>query len=577
MKKNWSISRIYRTFSIVTAVVLLIFMVSLFYAYKIIQGLNERVDKRYQSYQLADELRQSSDDLTRMARTFVTSGDEKYEQAYLDILAIRNGQKTRPEKYNIIYWDIATTGNEQMSAGTIAVPLRILMQNVGFTEEEFAKLQEAQNNSDDLVKTETIAMNAIKDILKHSSDSSYRAPISKDSAIAMMHGADYHQYKYKIMKPIKEFFEMLDKRTLSEVEEYQKKNTAMIFLLVVFPIVIFGLLITFYLTMRKRVIIPIENLNHQSQIIAQGEFGDKIEIMHNDEIGNLSHAINQVSKGMAEKSLFINEIGKANLDVQLTPLSDKDSMGYALLEMRKNLQKISQEERKRNWTTEGLAKFAELLRKNGTMQETFDTVLSELVKYMNANQGNLYVVNNDNEKDVYLELLSSYAWGRKKHNNERIDKGEGLAGQCWVEGEIIYMKNIPENYIKIKSGLGESLPSCVVILPLKANDEIYGILELASFDVVEAHENEFLLKVSESIASVLATSKVATRTKELLAQTTIQAEEMRAQEEEMRQNMEELSATQEEMTRKEREYLKRIKELEAVHTNGHRKEGNYIN
>src|SRR5690349_20085070 len=134
MKNNWSISKIYRTFSVVTAVVLLVFIVSLFYAYKIIQGLNERVDKRYQSYQLADELRQSSDDLTRMARTYVTSGDERYEKAYLDILAIRNGQKTRPEKYNIIYWDLATTGNEQMSTGTIAVPLRILMQNVGFTE-----------------------------------------------------------------------------------------------------------------------------------------------------------------------------------------------------------------------------------------------------------------------------------------------------------------------------------------------------------------------------------------------------------------------------------------------------------
>src|SRR5690349_3709411 len=108
------------------------------YQYK----LNVSHDRRYESYLLANELRMSSDNLTRLARTFVVSGDAKYEKEYWSILDVRNGKSPRPDGRT--------------------VSLQKLMQDQGFTDQEFAKLKEAENNSNALVNTETIAMNAIK-------------------------------------------------------------------------------------------------------------------------------------------------------------------------------------------------------------------------------------------------------------------------------------------------------------------------------------------------------------------------------------------------------------------------------
>ncbi|NJM24892.1 MAG: GAF domain-containing protein, partial [Bacteroidia bacterium] len=132
----------------------------------------------------------------------------------------------------------------------------------------------------------------------------------------------------------------------------------------------------------------------------------------------------------------------------------------------------------------------------------------------------------------------------------------------WREKEMTYLTNVPNDYIQISSGLGEALPSCVVILPLKLNEEVFGIIELALFKQLESHEIEFLQRVCDTIAAALSTAKVNTRTQRLLVQTRHQTMELQNQEEEMRQNVEELSATQEELVRKETEYVKRIKELE---------------
>ncbi|MCK6508320.1 methyl-accepting chemotaxis protein, partial [Myxococcota bacterium] len=119
--------------------------------------------QRYQSFLLADELRQSSDDLTRLARTFVVSdGEPKWEQQYLEILDIRNGKRPRPQAYERIYWDFRAAGADSPRPGSEAVPLLDLMKRAGFSAEELAKLDEAKANSDALVKTETLAMNLAK-------------------------------------------------------------------------------------------------------------------------------------------------------------------------------------------------------------------------------------------------------------------------------------------------------------------------------------------------------------------------------------------------------------------------------
>jgi GAF domain-containing protein len=139
----------------------------------------------------------------------------------------------------------------------------------------------------------------------------------------------------------------------------------------------------------------------------------------------------------------------------------------------------------------------------------------------------------------------------------------GLAGQAWQEGDSIYLTDVPQNYIKITSGLGDANPSCVLITPLKVNDQVFGVVELASFNILKDFEVEFVKKIAESIASTISSVKVNARTQRLLEESQEMTEQMRAQEEEMRQNMEELQATQEEMARKEKDMLKQISELKS--------------
>jgi methyl-accepting chemotaxis protein len=195
-------------------------------------SLNKRQEQRYHSYLLADELRQSSDDLTRMARTYTVTGDTKYEKMYWDILAIRNGEKPRPENYNRIYWDMVLIYGQNPRPDGKAAALRRLMEEAGFTKEEFGKLREAQNNSDGLVKTETVAMNAVKG-LYDDGKGNYTVKGEPDLEMArrLMHDEQYHKYKAAIMKPIDEFLEMLDKRTKQEVEQYVIKENQLLLII----------------------------------------------------------------------------------------------------------------------------------------------------------------------------------------------------------------------------------------------------------------------------------------------------------------------------------------------------------
>ncbi len=180
---------------------------------------------RYQSYLLADELRQSSDDLTRLARTYVMTGDSSYENQYFDILKIRNGNLPRPEDYSRIYWDfVAADGKKPRPDSDQQVALLELMKQAGFTEGELAKLAEAAGNSDALVATETIAMNAVKGLVKNDKGEFVPGDADIEQAKEMMHDKSYHVEKAKIMAPIDDFFKLLDERTAGAVNTALDQN-----------------------------------------------------------------------------------------------------------------------------------------------------------------------------------------------------------------------------------------------------------------------------------------------------------------------------------------------------------------
>jgi putative methionine-R-sulfoxide reductase with GAF domain len=231
----------------------------------------------------------------------------------------------------------------------------------------------------------------------------------------------------------------------------------------------------------------------------------------------------------------------------------------------KEIEAAKKDSERRQWSSQGLAMFADLLRAHhGDSQKMFDNILSNLVKYIGANQGALFLIEGENENRS-LQQVATYAYDRKKYIQKTVPVGEGVLGQAVLEKSPVYMTAVPTQYIQITSGLGDAPPRSLLVSPLIVNEEVFGVIELASFQKIESHVQEFVGRIGESIASTISTVRVSEKTKTLLEELQQQTEEMKSQEEEMRQNMEELVATQEEMQRKEQEYLQRIAELEQGH------------
>ena len=319
-------------------------------------------------------------------------------------------------------------------------------------------------------------------------------------------------------------------------------------------IIIIGLMSAIFLM--RTITRPVNFLKNIVVKLGRGELvEEKQGNFSNDEIGEMSVAMDKLVAGLKGTTTFAENIGNGNYQTEFKPLSDHDVLGNALINMRNNLSKVAEDDKKRNWATEGMAKFGEILRTNtNDLNKLSDEIIGNLVKYLKANQGALYIVDDAAEdEDPTMTMKSCYAWDKKKFLNHKIYKGEGLAGQAWQEGDIVYLTEVPQNYIRIASGLGDANPTSVLIVPLKVNDQIFGVVEIASFGEIQDFEKEFVQKIAETIASTISTVKINARTQRLLEESQEMTEQMRAQEEEMRQNMEELQATQEEMQRSQAE------------------------
>jgi methyl-accepting chemotaxis protein len=218
------------------------------------QELNLQQTNHFKSYQLADELRQSSDDLTRLARSYVATGQAKYEQQYWVVVAIRNGQLPRPTEYQRVYWDFYTESGKKPRPDGEVVSLHELMLKQGFSTAEFTKLELAQKYSDDLVKIEKQAMNAVKGLYADAAGN-YTVVGQPNQILAMqlMNDDNYNLYKSRIMKPLDDFFVLLDQRTAGEVLDHELKSDTLIKLLEAFVIFIILLFLLSFVIIERQI------------------------------------------------------------------------------------------------------------------------------------------------------------------------------------------------------------------------------------------------------------------------------------------------------------------------------------
>jgi CHASE3 domain sensor protein len=296
-----------------------------------------------------------------------------------------------------------------------------------------------------------------------------------------------------------------------------------------------------------------EDLDRQNRTLIF-DSNEKINVQNEAEV------IGKIITNLNKTAAFIKGIGEGNFDVKWDGFStanvqtNEHTISGELIAMREGMKKQREQGLRQQWVSDGLNKLTEIIRDHQSdFQSLSEKSLFFVVKYLNAHQGGLFVLNDDDEGDKYLELSTCYAFDRKKYVTKRIHIGQGILGQVFLEGEPVYIRDVPPDYIHITSGLGEANPRCITIQPLKHNDEVVALLEIASFKEFDQFALDFLSTACKSLAASIMSLQSTQKTKILLERSQQQAEEMRAQEEEMRQNMEELEATQEEMKRRESE------------------------
>ena len=265
--------------------------------------------------------------------------------------------------------------------------------------------------------------------------------------------------------------------------------------------------------------------------------------------------------------LFLLNLNKQYEKINTGLLKEAEAKNINLYKNEEDLKKsllelevARKEDERRNWVTKGIAELSHTLRDNN-YEDVYSGIITDIINYLGINQGGFYV-SDFSEGKVVLHLKACYAYGRKKYIVQDIEEGEGLLGQCFLEKNYIHLTEVPEDYIEITSGLGEATPNSLILMPLKLNNKVEGIIELASFDVFEQYHIDYLEKIAETLAVFISNRRTNEQTQKLLNESKSAAETLHYQENELRNSFEELQSTKEEMEQKERFYVEKIEKLE---------------
>ncbi len=346
---------------------------------------------------------------------------------------------------------------------------------------------------------------------------------------------------------------------LVKIEKDLIVQTSMIklFSLLIFQLILGLILVVFYANLLTKAIKEIKDALVE---LSTGTFPENMRIRTKDEIAETKTALNNLVHRIKTAVQFAQNLGGGNLRMDYDSQYADDVLAKAIIKMKDQLVVAEDQQRAINWQNEGMAKVGELLKNEfENLEQLADHFLAVIIKYVELNQGALYLLVNNKAQ---LKRIATYAYGKKRFEDEIINVGAGLVGQCVLEQQPIHLTELPDGYVKITSGLGEATPANVLIIPMMSNDEIVGVLEFASFNPFSTESILYLQKASENIANILLSKQKAQHTEQLLTEAKVKSEMLAQQEEEMRQNTEELMATQEEMERQKKELLQKIEVLE---------------
>lgn len=285
-------------------------------------------------------------------------------------------------------------------------------------------------------------------------------------------------------------------------------------------------------------------------------------LLESKTVSDIKYNIEQAEqiKTFERYKKFALEVENNHFELQKGITSD-DSIGKSLNNIKKKLSDaIKKEEHEKflsNFNNEGVNLISEIIRiQNINLTELSYLLISGLVKYLKANQGAIFIVEEELSGEKYLDLKAAYAYERKKNMAKKILPGEGVIGTAFIENKSVYLTKLPDNYLYLKSGLGKTKPRALIAQTISYNNKIVGVLEIASLNEFKEYELKFIEQVSEYIASTIISEKARTKTSKLLNKSTEITNKMRIKEQELNDKIQELEIQNKEFQTKIEEISK---------------------
>ncbi|MCC7538786.1 MAG: response regulator, partial [Deltaproteobacteria bacterium] len=262
---------------------------------------------------------------------------------------------------------------------------------------------------------------------------------------------------------------------------------------------------------------------------------------------DLTDNVNQLAGNLTTQVRAIGDVATAVTTGDLTRFVTVEASGEVaalkdnINEMIRNLKDTTRKTTEQDWLKTNLAKFTRMMQGQRDLVTVARQILSELAPLVSVQHGVFYLAETDDDDGrVSLKLLASYAYRERENVPRRFELGEGLVGQCAFEKRKIVLTDVPGDYIRIVSGLGEAIPSSIVVLPVLFEGRVNAVIELASFSKLSEIHEVFLDQLTESIGIVVNTIAAGMRTEALLQQSQSLTQELQAQQEELRQTNERL-------------------------------------
>jgi len=347
----------------------------------------------------------------------------------------------------------------------------------------------------------------------------------------------------------------------SEIKDLESQETYKLSVIIQISVIILALLfsVLFGIIIVNLISKPVKMVVENLQMIAKGKLNVDIELAQKDELGKLANAYNDMSDYLKKSSQVATAIGQGNYDIPVEIRSNEDMLGNAIYRMKDNLQIMTEENATRDWYKTGQAELGNKMRGDQKIQELSQNIITYLAGYLKASVGAIFLL----KDDKILKLSGSYANKKRKKMAEQFKIGEGLVGQVAIEKKSILVTDVPEDYIKINSGIGEAIPLNLMVSPFMYDEEIIGVIELGSFKEFSDKDKDFLELCSENIAIAIQSAQSRGQVKELLAESQNQAEELQTQQEELRVTNEEMQTQQEELRVSNEELEEQKKQWEA--------------